>query len=117
MGHIFKTRPAKSDPNQSKESNTQVTTAGSCVALDSSFHALQVTITFQEENTGNVIYLSKTTGDNVGDDLSPSGSNRYRLYRGNSVVWEIPGQSLSTIKVDAAENGDGVTWSCQGWCG
>lgn len=78
--------------------STDVTTAGTRVALATSQIVRSVTIKAKATNTGKIY---------VGDS-SVASANGFRLDPGETVSFEI--QNLSSIYIDSAVNGEGVTY-------
>jgi hypothetical protein len=79
---------------------TNVTTAGQRVALAASRTPIRWIVIHAKSGNGNVIY--------VGDD-SVTSANGF-ILAANQFTPRLPIDDLSKIYLDAAVNGEGVTW-------
>lgn len=79
-----------------------VTTAGSAVALGSQEINLPLMIKALDTNTGVVVI-----GNDGASDVTVS--NGMRQEAGESVIFEFVG-NLASLMLDAAVNGEGVSW-------
>lgn len=82
---------------------TIVTTAGTAVRLDAQQVNGPVMVKALPANTGSV-YLG------LDDDATVTATTGLVLAPGDAVVFERIGGSLSVLSLDAAVNGEGVSW-------
>jgi hypothetical protein len=83
---------------------TTVTTAGTAVALGDQLINAPLMLKALETNTDIVAVGSDGAG-------AVTVSNGMRLEAGDVIVFEYVG-NLATLRIDSAEDGEGVAWLC-----